>query len=151
MSGNELFNFQRYFTDFNNFQGQRGVRTLDAWSTTNPDGKVPLLSDTRPGLESAESSYYIEDGGYFKLRNIQLTYSLPPSMTTKLGVEYLKVFVRGKNVIVITDYTGLDPEINLQSFDDNTVEGRNRNRDIGIDRGAVPIPRSIIFGINLEF
>ena len=151
VSGNDLFNFQRYFTDFNNFQGQRGTRTLDAWSTTNTSGKLPLLSDTRPGLESAESSYYIEDGGYFKLRSIRLTYSLPSSMTAKLGLGYLKVFAQGKNILVITDYTGIDPEINLQSFDDNTVEGRNRNRDIGIDRGAAPIPRSLIFGVNLGF
>lgn len=152
VQGNDLFNFMKWFTDFNNFQGQRSTRILDAWTPENPDGIVPLLSDTRPTNESQESSYYIEDGSYLRVKNIQLSYNLPQSILDRIGFANAKIFVQGNNVLTFTDYGGLEPEISLRTFNDsadpNDTNARQRNRDIGIDRGALPIPRTILFGIN---
>ena len=77
----------RYFADFNTFQGNRSVRALrDAWqpsnpsaprsqwTAANPDATSPIM-DANDQISSRTSSYLIEDGSYFRLRNVQLTYS----------------------------------------------------------------------------
>ena len=56
----------------------------------------------------------------------------------------LRIFVQAKNLITWTKYSGLDPEINLQSYGGDDV-----NLDIGIDRGAYPVAKSILLGLNL--
>jgi len=153
--GNKLFHFQQWFTDFNNFQGNRSTRILDAWSPENRDGTVPSLNENRPTNESLESTYYVEDGSFTRIRNLQLSYSIPTSMIEHLGLTNATVFVQGKNVLTFTDYLGIEPEINLARFNDSIdpddVDARQRNRDIGIDRGAFPVPRTILGGVKFGF
>ncbi|MFB0907915.1 MAG: SusC/RagA family protein, partial [Spirosomataceae bacterium] len=138
--GNSVYNYVRGFSDFNTFQGNRSKRALyDAWQPSNTGGTVPIM-DANDQISSRPSSYFIEDGTYFRLRNAQLTYALPSSLAAKVGLGAARIYVQGQNMITITNYTGLNPEI--QTTTDGTL---------GFDGGFMPVSKNLIFGVNVSF
>ncbi len=86
------------------------------------------------------SDFYVEDGSYMRLKNIQLGYSLPVSITEKAKIKKLRVYIGAKNLFTITKYSGFDPEVN-----ETTILER------GFDRGTYPQARMYMVGINLMF
>lgn len=142
--GNDVYNFTKFFTDFNSFPGAKSYRYLNSWSPTNTGSSLPQLTNNPAQHYSSASTSYIEDGSYLRLKNIQLGYNFPSNLTNKLGVDALRLFVQAKNLITWTKYSGLDPEINLQSYGGDTV-----NLDLGIDRGAYPVAKSFLLGLKL--
>ncbi len=139
--GNDLYNFMKFFTDFNTFPGAKSVDYV------TQNGLPALTNDADIILaESAPSTYYIEDGSYVRLKNIVIGYSLPDGISEKLGVQKIRWYLQGRNLITLTDYTGLDPEVNLRNVGDT-----NPNLTIGVDSGVYPINRSVIFGFNVSF
>ncbi|MDT0642244.1 TonB-dependent receptor [Zunongwangia sp. F363] len=138
--GNDIYNFLKFFTDFNTFPGGKSVDFV------NSNGLPDLTNDAAIILnESAPSSYYVEDGSYARLKNILIGYSLPESTVQSIGAEKIRVYIQGKNLITITDYSGLDPEVNLRN-----APGTNANLTIGLDSGVYPIDRSVILGLNVS-
>ena len=93
--------------------------------------------DNSPTRDQAASPVDSKDENWEKLTSKRLT--------DKLGLGSLRVFVQAKNLITWTKYSGLDPEINLQNYGG----GGSTNLDIGIDRGAYPVSKSVLLGINL--
>ncbi|WP_106794822.1 TonB-dependent receptor [Aquimarina sp. Aq78] len=142
--GNDIYNFTKFFTDFNSFPGAKSRDYLNSWSPTNTGARLPKLSNNPAEHYSSASSYYIEDGSYLRLKNVQLGYSLPERLISKLNISRLRFFLQAKNLHTWTKYSGLDPEINLQQYGGDSV-----NLDIGIDRGAYPVARTFILGVNL--
>jgi hypothetical protein len=143
--GNEIFNATRYFTDFFIYDGNRSTRLLNAWTPENTNTNVPQLNSNTIVRAQQESSYYIENGSYMKIRNIQLTYNLPKSLFGSV-LSSAKIYVQGQNLFTITKYSGLDPEVNLRNFSDP-----NTNRGLGVDRGMYPIARSVLLGFTANF
>ncbi|MDD7913525.1 SusC/RagA family TonB-linked outer membrane protein [Polaribacter ponticola] len=143
--GNDVYNFTKFFTDFNSFPGGKSERYLNSWSQTNTSSSLPKLTNNPAQHYSSASSYYVEDGSYLRLKNIQLGYNLPENIASRLGLGSLRVFLQGKNLITWTKYSGLDPEINLQNYGG----GGSTNLDIGVDRGAYPVSKTVLLGINL--
>ena len=138
--GNDIFNYVRYFADFNTFQGNRSRRALyDAWQPTNPSGTSPI-PDANDQTSSQVSSYLIEDGSYFRIRNIQLTYNLPNEIGTRLGLSRAQFYLQGQNMITLTGYSGLNPEIQSGS-----------TLSLGFDGGFMPVSRTLTFGLNVSF
>ena len=138
--GNDIYNQEKIGTDFPSFvNGNRNVRVLDSWTPTNTDAKLPALSTTVQGLEINPNSYFVEDGSYLRLKNLQIGYSLPTNVLDKVGVSSLRFYVQGSNLITWTKYEGWDPEI--ISFN---------NLNLGIDAGVSPQPRIITLGLNLK-
>ena len=90
----------------------KGTRLLDAWSPTNTDSDIPALSIADNNNEKRVSSYWVEDGSYLKLKNIQLGYNLPEKALQKLHMERWRFFVSAQNVFTIhsRSFTGVDPE-----------------------------------------
>ncbi len=93
------------------------------------------------------SSYFVEDGSYFRLRNLSLGYSLPSIITGKLGLSNLRIYMSAQNVFTITDYSGSDPEIGQNS----DVNGNSSVTTRGIDAGAYPVSKTFTLGLNLKF
>lgn len=85
------------------------------------------------------SEWYIEDGSYVRLKNIQLGYTLPSALTKKWTIQNLRFFVAAQNLFTITGYSGLDPEI-----------GNNNPQYMGIDMGFYPQARTYMFGISMK-
>lgn len=86
-------------------------------------------------------SWAVEDGSYIKLSNVTLGYTLPSSLVHKVGINSLRAYVTGTNLFTITKYSGLDPEVSTMSS----------LLTPGVDFGAYPRSRSVVFGVNLTF
>ncbi len=92
------------------------------------------------------SNFFVEDGSYLRLRNVTLGYTVPKSITEKLGVEKLRIYGGGKNLFTLTKYTGLNPEVGGLDGD-NTFQ----TLTMGVDIGVYPVTRMIYFGANITF
>ena len=90
----------------------KGTRLLDAWSPTNPNSDIPAVSLKDNNNEKRVSTYWVEDGSFLKLRNIQLGYNLPKTVCQKMLMENWRFFVSAQNVFTIhsKSFTGVDPE-----------------------------------------
>lgn len=110
----------------------KGQRLLDAWTPQNPDSTIPALARTDVNNEKRVSTYFVEDGSFLKLRNVQLGYVFPKSITSKLHMDKLRIYLSAQNLLTIKskNFTGVDPE----------------NANYGY-----PIPVNITFGLNVNF
>ncbi len=90
----------------------KGTRVLEAWSPSNPDSNIPALSTNNNNNETRVSTYFVEDGSFLKLRNIQLGYNLPKTACDKMKMQNWRWFVSAQNVFTIhsAKFTGVDPE-----------------------------------------
>ncbi len=102
---------------------------LDFWSEPGQITDIP-----RPNTNNAFSSRYLERGDFVRLRNITLSYSLPNRWISRLAMRSIRVFVQGQNLWTLTEYTGLDPDINNN-----------------INQFEYPTPRIFSFGVDLGF
>ncbi len=93
------------------------------------------------------SSYFVEDGSFLRLRNLNIGYSLPQNITDKLGLSTLRIYTSMQNVFTITKYSGSDPEIG-QNAD---INGSSNVTTRGIDAGAYPLSKTFTLGLNLKF
>jgi TonB-linked SusC/RagA family outer membrane protein len=151
-AGGDLANYVRYWTDFNTFQGNRTKRVLyDSWEKPGDTKLLPRLNAADGASGQVPVSYYIEPGGYLRLKNLSVGYNLASNSAKKIGLDKLRVYVQAQNILTITKYSGLDPEIG--NF--NTGRGDYRNQavdyNMGVDAGNFPVPRIITFGINASF
>ncbi len=142
--GNELYNLTKYKNYFFNQSAyNKSADLLHAWSEDNPNSDIPRLSLDDENNNIRVSSYYVEDGTYFKMNNLQLGYTLNPNLIAK---KNLRVYAQLTNVFTLTNYSGITPEIGLQSY-----SSTNGNLDIGIDRGLYPPSRTFTIGCSLQF
>ena len=90
----------------------KGTRLLDAWSPTNPNSNIPALSLSDNNNEKRVSTYWVENGSFLKLRNVQLGYNLPKDICAKMKMENWRFFVSAQNVFTLhsKNFTGVDPE-----------------------------------------
>jgi hypothetical protein len=151
-AGGDLANYVRYWTDFNTFQGNRTRRVLyDSWEKPGDNKLLPKLDGGDGASGQVPVSYYIEPGGYLRLKNLSVGYNMPSKTVKKIGLDKLRLYAQAQNILTITKYTGLDPEIG--NF--NTGRGDYRNQavdyNMGVDSGNFPVPRMITFGINASF
>jgi hypothetical protein len=144
--GNDIFDQTKYFTDFPDFfkGGLRREAAVNSWSAANPNGTVPILQLAGGfSTDQVANSYFISKGTYLRNRQMQIGYTLPANLISKIGLERLRVYIQGANLFTMTSYKGLDPE--LQSSDINNTIG------FGIDQGNYPHTPSFLFGVNLNF
>jgi TonB-dependent starch-binding outer membrane protein SusC len=145
VQGNKIFNFTRYWTDFPTFAGNRSrVALNESWLPGRTDAKLAIFG-FKENISSLPSTYYLEDGSYFRLTNIQLTYNIPTSITSKIGLDNLAVYFQGQNLLTITNYSGLDPDINARNFTAGS------DRMLGVDESAYPSYKALLFGVRVGF
>lgn len=138
--GNDIFN-----TTKARYSGQNGENvyagTLQkAWNGEGTSTDIPRLtySDLNQNY-SRVSSFYVEDGSYFRCKMLQVGYTFPKKM---LGDVNLRLFLSAQNLFTITGYSGLDPE--RAAYSSSVIEK-------GIDNAGYPNPRTFLFGIDLKF
>ena len=113
----------------------------NSWDNPNVDkanAKFPAAKYW--SSEAFSSNLNVFSGAYFKIKQIQLGYTLPRAITQKIAISNLRVYAMLDNFITFTNYFGLDPE--------TATTGGN---SLGFDMGNYPTAKSVIFGVNLEF
>jgi hypothetical protein len=85
------------------------------------------------------SSWYIEDGSFFRLKNIQLGYTVPMELTKRIKIDRLRIYVSAQNLWTITKYSGFDPEFGIGGA-----------TGAGVDEGSYPQSKIMLFGIQLD-
>jgi len=95
------------------------------------------------------SSYFVEDASFFRCRNLVLGYSVPKNIISKAGLTRTRFYFQVQNLFLITDYSGMDPDVTVI----NMEQGNQPKRDLstGIDIGRLPWSRQFIVGLNIEF
>ncbi|QEH42216.1 TonB-dependent receptor [Chitinophaga sp. XS-30] len=133
--GNKIFQGLRRL-DIANANWQ--TKALDRWTGPGTSNEHPRLITGDPNKNFTNSSeFYLEDGSYLRIKTLQLGYTLPNSLTGRIGLQRLRVHVMSENLVTFTKYTGYDPEIGGGVF--------------SIDRGIYPQARSFMFGLNATF
>jgi hypothetical protein len=141
-----MINYVRRFLDFQQFLGARSHRRLyESWGSPylddNKNAKMPLCElNDRPSQRP--STYFMEDASYLRMTNLRFGYNLANINAIRdLNFRKLEVYGQITNLFTITDYSGLDPEVNIEASWDAVNKG--------VDRGAWPTPRQFMFGINI--
>jgi TonB-dependent starch-binding outer membrane protein SusC len=163
--GNKIFNgtkqYLYYYQGTNNhaaeFVNRYVVDDIYKYDPVTGEEKlvVPANHNTTIFRDDASNytkptDFYIENGSYLRLRNLVLGYTIPSSLTQKLKIEKLRIYVGARNVFTITKYKGLNPEAGYTTSSSQDSENR-QNLDMGIDVGAYPLTRMYLFGVNLQF
>lgn len=135
--GNDIFNASKGDTQGMYDLKNQSVEVLKRWRTPGQITDVP-----KAGFNLQPSSYFIEDGSYMRLKDVTLSYNFKGGILNKLGVSRLQPYVTASNLVTLTKYNGMDPEVN-QWNSDGAVQG--------IDWGTYPHSKSFVFGLNVEF
>ncbi len=119
--------------------GNWQTKALGRWTGEGTSTTFPRLVQNDPNRNFTNpSDFYLEDGDYFRVKTLQLGYSLPASLIRRAGLQRTRIYVMSENLLTFTKYTGYDPEIGGGS-------------GAGIDRGIYPQARSFMVGLNLGF
>lgn len=139
VQGVDIFNASKAYS--RNFFGDNNATTdiYEAWTPENHTNHPRVIASDPNGNWSRPSTYFVEDGSYLKLRNIQLGVNVPKSIISKVRITKLRVYANANNVLTFTKYSGLDPE----------VAGSNIGR--GIDYGQYPQVRTYSAGLEIQF
>ncbi|MBP1222439.1 SusC/RagA family TonB-linked outer membrane protein [Flavobacterium sp. 1355] len=137
VTGNSVFNAVKYTGLNASFPGYNLLAdSKDAWSPTNTDTNIPVLSSTDNNNNFGRiSDFYIEDASFLRLRNLSIGYTVKESWLN--GKAKLRFFISGQNLFTITKYSGMDPEVGLDNF--------------GMDLGRYPLSRIYMTGVNATF
>ncbi|HEX6334631.1 MAG TPA: SusC/RagA family TonB-linked outer membrane protein, partial [Flavisolibacter sp.] len=140
--GNKIMNITRQESLLNQEFMNNGREIMERWTKPGDVTDVPRLWYARSNFTNLNQSAvdrFVEDGDFVRLDNLQLSYTMSPQMLGKISNNYIKSFrfyVQGQNLLVITDYTGIDPD----------------NIDVrGLDYNTVPQARTFSFGVNVGF
>ena len=144
------------------FQGVSGVDVFDAtyrqdiasgnyptwvlqrWTGEGTSNTVPTLGDSKNWVCS---DMYVRDGSYLRLKNLTLGYTLPRSLTSKVGISRLRIYGRAENLITWTKYWGFDPEIGAGWDNDSQ---KHNTQFTGVDYGVYPQARTFTIGVNVS-
>ncbi|OAV45320.1 TonB-dependent receptor [Lewinella sp. 4G2] len=149
--GNDIFNATKQFTIFRQFDTNASTELLtNSWSPETPNNTLPALNinDT---YSRTPSDFYVEDGSYVRLKQLQLGYTLPNSIGGDV-FSRLRFYVQAQNLFTITGYSGLDPALSTFGLGNgNNGGGDADDLFMGVDNGNYPTTRIFMLGVNAAF
>jgi len=106
------FDDGKFLNSFLDVRQNNGRGILNAWTPQNPSSNTPMLSLVNSNNENRTSTFFIVNGAYYRLRNVQLGYNLPLQIVQKLKMESLRLYVSGQNLFILKskEYQTQDPE-----------------------------------------
>ena len=147
--GNKIFDAQKQFYVFRNFDTNVVSDLLaNSWTPTNQNAKYPRL-DVSDSYSYAMSSYYVEDGSYVRMRNLQVGYRIPEGVPGLRALSGTRVYLQAENLFTITGYEGLDPALPGQNVERGGSDIRDQFR--GVDQGVYPSSRIFSIGLTTSF
>ncbi|MBB6502153.1 SusC/RagA family TonB-linked outer membrane protein [Pedobacter cryoconitis] len=140
VGGNKIYNGNRFELEGMDAGRNFLTTTLNAWTPQNTQTDMPRAVLGDPNRNARESTRFLENGAYLRLKLVQLGYSLPQTLLKRMKINRLRVYLSGQNLITFTKYTGLDPEIGTFSA-----------LDTGVDRMMYPQNKRLLAGLQLTF
>ena len=134
-AGNKIYNANRASLEAMSVAQNQMTTVLDRWRGEGTSNSMPRAVFGDPNKNGRVSNRFIEDGKYLRLKNVTLGYTLPAAWSKKAAMSSVRFFVSGQNLLTLTRYTGLDPEISGSGNDNNVY----------------PIARNITFGASVSF
>lgn len=135
--GNDIFNASKADVQGMYDLKNQSIEVLKRWRTPGQHTDIP-----KAGFDIKPSTYFIEDGGYLRVKDVTLSYNIKGNTLQRAGISRLQPYVTLNNLLTLTKYKGMDPEVN---------QWGNSGAVQGIDWGSYPHSRSFVFGVNLEF
>jgi TonB-linked SusC/RagA family outer membrane protein len=138
--GNDMWNenLAKYFVSIDNVQA---IAYTDAWRKEGDNTKIARISQSNLNNNNRTSSWYVEDGSYMRLKNLQIGYTLPEKLLSKTNIlSEARIYFSGQNLFTITDYTGMDPEV-----------GSSNPLTLGFEITRYPSSRILTLGLNAKF
>lgn len=154
MVGNKIFNRTRWtIMDTDGAQQQFNQQSLNnglgwvRWKDGDPDGTNYMAThpEAKKGGNSQAhelSSRYLEDGSFFRLRNVTLSYDFPKKLISKIKMSGARIYVSADNLFTYTKFSGMDPEVNLEVGSYSLP---------GMYSDIYPVPMSVVMGIDIKF
>lgn len=133
--GNDILRNYARFHPYTN----KSAHTLERWTGEGSTNSEPKVT-TGANNNNLISDYYVEDGSYARIRNIQLGYTLPAGLTERVGIDRFRVYASVNNLYTYTKYRGYDPDVSS-----------GEALSSGIDYGFYPQPRTYMLGLNVTF
>jgi TonB-linked SusC/RagA family outer membrane protein len=143
-TGNDVYNLNRFFLESGGTRdANRSLHAhqLQRWQKPGDITDVPRVTTIGNNYRLEQNSRFMEDGSFLRLRSMNLGYTLPSSIASKLHLRSARFYFQGTNLFLLKKYIDPDPEVN--------VAGNNQNVQ-GLDLGTPPQPRIVEFGINLS-
>ncbi len=141
--GNDIFNYNKWWIDFwPSFQNQKSPDLLyRSWTPERTSATTPKASNKSNFSTNTQStSYYVENGSFLRLRNLQVGYNFPKSVISKVGMSSARLYVQGVNLFTISKYSGLDPDLN-----------NSGDTFFGVDEGNYPLVKQYTVGVHIGF
>jgi TonB-linked SusC/RagA family outer membrane protein len=153
-TGNKIFNVMDYYL-YNAADGNCYADLLEkhwsgqlsssrAFAALNTNTNIPDLDPNDAARNFRASDFFIKNGSYLRLKQVQLTYNFDKKLISKWKLEDLSVFISAYNLLTITGYDGFDPEVG------KVVGTEGNNLNMGVDHGNYPQARTFTFGIKLS-
>ncbi|MDF9830862.1 TonB-dependent receptor [Parabacteroides sp. PF5-6] len=121
--GNDIFALMKYDWYFS-YNGGLLTDALNSWTPTNTNTDVPIAKTSNiNGGNALPSTFYVEDGSYLRLKNLQVGYTVDAQVLKKAHIDNLRVYVSAQNLFTITKYPLYDPEVNANTLFDRGVDG----------------------------
>lgn len=135
--GNDIYNVSRMETEGMYDGKNQTTRVLRRWRIPGQITDIP-----KANFNIKNSSYFLEDGSYLRVKNVSLSYDVPRNIIKKIGLTRLQPYCSATNLFTLTKYLGRDPEVN-QYGDSGQVQG--------LDWGTYPMSKSFVVGLKVEF
>ena len=136
--GGDMINYTRMELGTLNGRNNATLEALDRWTPTNTDTDIPMANVSNSAVFSDR---WVEDGSYIRLKNVSLGYNFSESLLSKTKIRSARIYVSAQNILTLTKYKGVDPEI---SYGSNSTS-------LGLDYAGYPSVKSITVGVNVGF
>ncbi len=140
VAGNKIYNGNRFELEGMDAGRNFLTSTLNAWTPQNTQTDMPRAVLGDPNRNARESTRFLENGAYLRLKLVQLGYTLPQVFSQKMKISKLRIYLSGQNLLTLTKYSGLDPEVGTFSA-----------LDTGVDRMLYPQNKRLLAGVQLTF
>ncbi|KYP14214.1 MAG: hypothetical protein A1D16_01600 [Flavihumibacter sp. CACIAM 22H1] len=138
-AGNYIYNNARFNVEYNGYTTSGfSKNALNAWTTPGQVTNFPRLSETTEG----STTRFLEKGDFFRLRNVQLAYTLPAEVVSRLKIQGFRIFVQGQNLYTSFKFQGWDPEV-------STVTNADVNSNAAVSGAQYPSLKRVTVGVNL--
>jgi len=132
--GNKVLNFTRWYTEGGVSNGNYSNAVIGRWTGAGTSNKMPRLTLQDPNQNNRVSDRFVEDASYFRIKNVRLAYNIPAKLLSRFNVTGTQFYISSQNLLTVTNYTGLDPEVGG-----------------AVDYGFYPQARTVLAGISVNF